>query len=160
MMSISNLKRTWTNTALFEFGLAKSCSNSCSDQKISSKTISYFWFHPPGPEGPFTRWVNNKLKQHTSHLYFIFFITFKIAPSYVFSENALRSWWQQPMGKSWDLQCQNGTMTHISRKTKSRRQHAFFLWPVKYMLRISNLLLHLTKITCFQKHIDGLLTDM
>ena len=55
-------------------------------------------------------------------------------------------------------------MTYISKETKSRRQHAPFLWPVKLMLFIHNmfirnLFLHLTEIICFQTHIDGLLTD-
>ena len=45
----------------------------------------------------------------------------------------------------------------ISRKTQSRRQHVLFLWPVKL---ISNIFLHLLETTHFQKHIDGLLTDM
>ena len=56
-----------------------------------------------------------------------------------------------------DLQCQKRAMTYVSRKTKSRRQHALFLWPVKLMLWISNLFLHLVEITCFQKHTDGYL---
>ena len=67
---------------------------------------------------------------------------------------------KQLFGKIWVLQCQNGAMTHISWKTKSCRQNALFLWPVKLMLLISNLLLHLIEISRFQKHIDGLLTDM
>ena len=46
------------------------------------------------------------------------------------------------------------------RKAKSRRQHALFLWPIKLMLWISNLFLYLIEITRFQKHADGLLTDM
>ena len=121
---------------------------------------NYFWFHPPVLQGPFTRRVNNKLKKYTSHLYFIFSIIFKSTLLYPISQNALRSWWQQPLGKTWVLQCQNGAMTHISRKTKSCRQHALFLWPVKFMLWISNLFLHLIEITRFQKHSDGLLTDM
>ena len=62
----------------------------------------------------------------------------------------LLSWWQQPLGKTWVLQCQNGAMTHISRKTKSSRQHALFLWPVKLMLWISNLFFHLIEITHFK----------
>ena len=43
------------------------------------------------------------------------------------------------LGKTWDLQCQNGAMTHVSKKTKSRTPRALFLWPVKSMLWISNL---------------------
>ena len=50
--------------------------------------------------------------------------------------------------------------TDISRKTKSCRQYVLFLWPVKLMLWISNLFLNLIEVTHFQKHIDGLLTDM
>ena len=89
-----------------------------------------------------------------------FFIIFKSTLLYPVSQNALRSWWQQPLGKTWALQCQNEAMTYISRKTKSCRQHALFLGPVKLMLWISNLFLHLTEIARFQKHPDGLLTDM
>ena len=120
----------------------------------------YFWFHPPVLPGPFTRWVNNKLKWNTSHLSFIFSITFKSALLYPISQNALRSWCQQPLGETLVLQCQNGAMTRISRKTKSCRQHALFLWPAELMLWISKLFLHLIEITHFKKYIDGLLTNM
>ena len=122
-----------------------------SKKSFYQKTISYFWFHPPVLQGPFTRWVNNKLKLYTSHLYLIHSIILKSTLLYPISQNALRSWWQQPLGKTWVLQCQNGAMTHISRKTKSCRQHALFLWSVKLMLWISNLFFHLIQITCFQK---------
>ena len=114
---------------------------------------NYFWFHPPVLQGPFTRWVNNKLKLYTSHLYLIHSIILKSTLLYPISQNALRSWWQQPLGKTWVLQCQNGAMTHTSRKTK-RRQHALFLWPVKLMLWISNLFLHLTEITYLMAYLQ------
>ena len=48
-----------------------------SKELCHQMTISYFWVHTPILQGPFTRWVNNKLKENTSHLYFIFSITFK-----------------------------------------------------------------------------------
>ena len=83
-----------------------------------------------------------------------YFLKCKSTLLYPVLQNALRSWGQQPLGKTWDLQCQNGAMTRISRKTKICRQHALFLWPVKLMLRISNLFLHLIEITHFQKYID------
>ena len=121
---------------------------------------NYFWFHPPVLQGPFTIWVNIKLKWYTSRFYFTFSIIFKSTLLNPISQNALKSWWQQSLRKTWVLQCQNGTMTHISRKIRSCRQHTLFLWPVKLMLWISSLFLHLIKITRFQKHIDDLLTDM
>ena len=127
-MTISNLKKSWTNTALFEFSLAK------SDIK-----------QLPWP----------KMKFRDDFLYLVLSSVFQ-----ALSQNALRSCWQQSLGKSCDLQCQSGAMTHISRKIKSRRQHALFLWFVKLMFWISSLFHHLIKITCFQKHIDSLLTDM
>ena len=52
-MTVSNLKKTCTNTALFEFSLAKSDIRQFPN---------YFWFHPPILQGPFTRWITNKLK--------------------------------------------------------------------------------------------------
>ena len=63
--------------------------------------------------------VNNKLKYYTSYCYFIFSIIFKSTLLYPISQNALRSWWQQLLGKIWVFQCQNAAMAHISRKTKS-----------------------------------------
>ena len=125
-----------------------------------SRFPNYFGFRHPILQGLFTRCVNNKLEQYTSHLYSMFSIIFKSTLLYPISQSALRLWWQKLLGKTWVLQCQNGAMTHISRKTKSCIQHALFLWPVKLMLWISNLILHLTEITRFQKHIDGLLTHV
>ena len=107
-MTISNFNKTWTNTNLLQFA------------RIFDFTLQFF-------KALSRRQVNNKVKEYTSHLYFIFSIIIKSTLLYPVSENALRSWWQQPLEKSWNLQCQNGAMTHISRKTKSRRQHALFL---------------------------------
>ena len=64
----------------------------------------------------------------------IFSIIFKSTLLYLVSQNTLKSWWQQPLWKIWVVQCLNGAMTHISRKMKSCRQHAPFLWLVKLML--------------------------
>ena len=111
-------------------------------------------------QGPFIRWVNNKCKWYKSHLYFIFSIIFLNKLLCSDSQNTLRSWWQRPLGKTWDLQCQNRAKNHVSRKTKNRRQHALFLWTVEFMLWISNLFLHLAEVTHFEKHIDGLLRGM
>ena len=111
--------------------------------EVQRQFSDYFWFHSPVLQGPFTRWVNNKLKWYTGHLYFIFSIIFKSTLLYPVSQNALRSWWQQTLGETWVLQCQNVAMTHISRNTKSCRQHALFLRPIKLMLRINNLFLQL-----------------
>ena len=47
---------------------------------------NYFWFHPPVLQGPFTRWVNNKVKWNTSHLSYIFSITFKTTLLYPISQ--------------------------------------------------------------------------
>ena len=40
----------------------------------------------------------------------------------------LSSWWQQPLGRTYGLQCQNGVMVNdsfASSKTKRFRQHQF-----------------------------------
>ena len=97
-MTNSNLKKTWTNTALFEFGLAKSGIRQLPWPKMMFKDyfLTLFDFTL---QGPFTRWVNNKLKQYKSHLYFIFSIIFESTLLHPVSQNALRSWWQQTLGK-------------------------------------------------------------
>ena len=128
--------------------------------EVQRRFLNYFWFYPPVLQGSFIRWVNNKLKWSTNHLYFIFYIIFKSTLLYPSFTKRFEIMVTATLGKTWVLQCQNGAMTHISRKTKSCRQHALFLWPVKLMLWISNLFLHLIEITCFQKHADGLLTDI
>ena len=38
------------------------CDHVKSKKSFHQKTISYFWFHPPVLQGPFPRWVNNKLE--------------------------------------------------------------------------------------------------
>ena len=130
-----------------------------SKKSWHQKTISYFWFHPPVLQGPFKRWVNNKLIIYESSLLHIFckiqrhtFIPnftkrFEITVATILGKNL-----GPPMPKQGN--------DSIFRKTTSCRQHAFFLWPIKLMLWISNLFLHLIDITHFQKHIDGLLTDV
>ena len=48
----------------------------------------------------------------------------------IFSVLSLSSWWQQPLGETYDLRSQNGVMigdSFVFRKTKSRRQHAFLV---------------------------------
>ena len=43
---------------------------------------------------------------------------------------SLTSWWQQPLGKTYGLRCQNGVIVGDSfafRKTKSFRQHALLV---------------------------------
>ena len=145
-VTIPNLKKTWTNMALFESGLAKSYIRQLPWRKVKFKGnfLSIFDFTLP---------LFKALSQVGYIIYesSIFSIIFKSTLIYPVSQNALRSWWQQLFGKTWNFQCQNGARTHISRKTKSCRQHALFLWPVKLMSWISNLFLHL---------IDGLLTHM
>ena len=59
--SISNLREIWSNTALFEFGLAKSKRETADLAKTAALTKSevqerfpkYLRFHPPVIKGPF-----------------------------------------------------------------------------------------------------------
>ena len=60
----------------------------------------YFLFHPPALPDPFTRWVNNKLKQNTSHLSFIFSITFKSTLSYAISQKRFEIMVAATLGKN------------------------------------------------------------
>ena len=117
-----------------------------AESEVKRRFPNYFWFHPPVHKVPFTRWVNDKLKNYTSYLYLTFSIMFKSTLLYPVSQHTLRSWWQQPFGKTWVLQYQNRAMTRISRKTRSSRQHALFLRPVKLMSWVSNLFFHLIEI--------------
>ena len=121
---------------------------------------NYFWFHPLVLQGPITRWVNNKLKSNTSHLYFIFYITFKSTLLYEISQKHFEIMVAATLGKNLGPPIPKQSNDSISRKTKTCWQHALFLWPFKLMLWISNLFLQLNEITHFQKHINGLLTDM
>ena len=122
-------------TALLEFGLEKSDIRQLPWPKVKLKgnfltifdsTLSFF----------------KALSRHLKVPQGLFSIIFKSTLLYPASQNTLWSWWQKPLVKTWVLQCQNGAMTHISSKTKSCRQHALFLWPVKLILWISNLFLH------------------
>ena len=61
------------------------------------RSPNYVWFHPAVLQGPFTRWVNNKLKQNTSHLYFIFSITFRSSFLY---PNFKKTLWDHGQGLS------------------------------------------------------------
>ena len=106
-MTISNLKKTWTNTALSEFGLAKPDIRQLPWPKVKFKGDFLTIFD-------FTLSLFKALSQDG----------YTIIPSFT---KHFGSWWQQPLGKTWDLQCKNGAMTHISRKTKSHRQLALFL---------------------------------
>ena len=81
-LTISNLKKTWANTALLEFGLAKSDIRQLPKVKFKDDFVTIFDFTLP----------------------------------------LLKALSQDEV-----LQCQNGAMTHISRKTKRCRQHALFL---------------------------------
>ena len=40
--------------------------------EVQRRFPKYFRFHLLVLQGPFTRWINNKLKWYTSHLYFTF----------------------------------------------------------------------------------------
>ena len=96
-MTISNLRKTWTNTALFEFALAKSDMRQLRRPNVKFKDDFLFLISPSVLQGHFTRWVNNKLKRYTSHLNFIFSILFESALLHPVLQNVLRSWWQQPL---------------------------------------------------------------
>ena len=61
-MTTSNLREIWSNTALFEFGLAMSdISATLSKSEFQRRFSKYFRFHPPVLQDPFKRWANNKL---------------------------------------------------------------------------------------------------
>ena len=64
---------------------------------------SYFWLHPPALQGPFTRWINNKIKYNTSHLYFIFSITFKSTLLYEISQKRFEIMVAATLGKNLGL---------------------------------------------------------
>ena len=61
-MTISNLRKTWINTALFEFALAKSDMKQLRRPKVKFKDDFLFLISPSVLQGHFTRWVNNELK--------------------------------------------------------------------------------------------------
>ena len=84
-MIISNLGEIWTNTALFEFGPAKSnMTAALIKNEVQRRLSKYFRFHPSVLHGPFTKWVYNKLKQYTSYFYFMFYnvLKYTIIPSF------------------------------------------------------------------------------
>ena len=61
-MTISSLRETWSNTAWFEFGPAKSdISATVSKSEFQRRFSKYFRFHRPVLQDPFKRWANNKL---------------------------------------------------------------------------------------------------
>ena len=67
-------------------------------------------------------------KQYTSyfsHLYLIFSTMFCGILLFAVWQNALRSWWQQPIKKTLDLQWQNRSTTNVFMKTKILKQYAF-----------------------------------
>ena len=91
-----------------------------------------------------------------SHLYFIFSIMFKSTLLYSVSQNTLRSWWQQPLGEPWDIQCQNWAVTHLKENQESYTTCTLSTTCQIDVVKI-NLFHHVIEITCFQKHIDDLL---
>ena len=135
-MTISNLEKTWTNTAMFEFSLAKPDIRQLPWQKLKFSNDFLFLVSPSPSSRPFHRMGKNKLKKCTSHLYFIFSIILKSTQLCPVLQHDLRSWWQQHLGKSWDLKDQGREMNHISGKTKSHGQNVLFLWPIKLTLWI------------------------
>ena len=128
--------------------------------KVQRQFPNYFCFHLPVLQDPFTKCVNIKLKEYTSHLYFIFYYS-KVHYDTQFPKKL----WDHGGSNSCEIAGTSNAITELwfskTRKTKSCRQHELFLWPVKLMLWISNLFLYLIQITSFQKHIDiDFLTDM
>ena len=97
-----------------------------------------FWFHPSVLQGPFTRWVNNKLKYNTSHFYLIFSITFRSTLLYSITQKCFEIMVAAILGKNLGPPMSKRSNDSISRKTKSCRQHASFLRPAKLMLWRSN----------------------
>ena len=67
-----------SNTALLEFGLAKSDLRQSSWPKVKFKEdfLNTFHFNLTFFQDLFKRWINNKLKSYISHLYFTFSIIF------------------------------------------------------------------------------------
>ena len=84
----------------------------------------YFWFIFLFIQTLFKRWVSNKLS-YTSHLYLIFSTIFYGILLFAVKQNALKSWWQQLIKKTLDLQWQNRSTTHVFMKTKILKQYAF-----------------------------------
>ena len=125
--------------------------------------LHYITSHPVDFTCPFIRWVNNKLKWYTSHHYLIFSIIFLSNYYAQIHKMLLDHGGNHPCEKPGTFNAMwwsDGVITHVSRKTKSRRKHVLFLWTVKFMLSICNMFHNLSEITRFWKHIDGLLTDM
>ena len=56
-MTISYLRKTWTNTALFEFALAKSDMRQLRRPKMKLKDDFLFLISPSVLQGPFTRCI-------------------------------------------------------------------------------------------------------
>ena len=113
-----------SNTSFLEFDLAKSDLRLPSWPKVKFKEdfVNIFHFALPFFQALLKRWTNNKLKSHTSHIYFILYSTLLNSVQ----QNGLRPWWEQSLGNTLDLQSQNRAMTHAFRKIKSIREHARF----------------------------------
>ena len=89
-MTISNLEKTWTNTAMFEFSLAKPDIRQLPWQKLKFSNDFLFLVSPSPSSRPFYRMGKNKLKWCTSHLYFIFSIILKSTQLCPVSQHDLR----------------------------------------------------------------------
>ena len=68
-MTISNLKKTWTSTALFEFGLAKFDIRQPAWPKVKFK-VDFLLLISRVLQGPFTRYFNNMRVIFTSHIFY------------------------------------------------------------------------------------------
>ena len=80
---------------------------------VSKKIPKYFYFSLSFFQAIFKRWVNNKLIRVNFTLYFGLY--------------SLRSWWQQTLGKTLDLQYQNRAMPHVFERPRVVGNMHFFV---------------------------------
>ena len=120
-----------SNTALLQFGLAKSDWRQSPWPKVKFKKdfLNIFHFTLPFSLALFKRWINNKLKSYTSNLYFIFSIIFYNTLLY----SSLTKRFEIMMGakekKTLDLQCQNRTMSSGKPRALSN-MHVFVAYKI------------------------------
>ena len=95
--------------------------------------------------------MGNQVK---GHLYFIFSIILESTLVHPVSQNALKSWWQQPLEKTWAFNAKTEQWLIPTGKPRISKNMHFLHDLSKLMFRISNLFAHLIGKTRFQKHID------
>ena len=138
----------------FEFGLTKYDFRQSYWQKMNFKEIflNIFDFSHSILLALFKRWVTDKLTVKQT-IFTSYFLLYSIVHYYTQLKETLwdQSFWQQPLGKTLNLQHQNEVITHVFRKTKSSTWHVLFL-PAKLMLQISYLFLYSVEITCWHSY--------